>query len=557
MEPVLRIPPTTQKLITKELRIRGREVGTEHRISPPSSPSISFFKTSSNIGGRPSLVVKEVESDISTPIPAVRISGSSEETDVSKRDEPGKDVKHLSDKKEPSALSNPTEPRRIMLSSEREPSSTPEMISLPFTETRLTDIPTSEVNERLGELTTSAMAQVHSLYLRAKCKMLDVISTRLLDSPHCFDLHDKDVWILGKRHRWRPREWIYEEDRQLSLNAIQGDLRSRVWITYRKNFPPIRDFSGVSSFTSDSGWGCMIRTTQMLMANALLLHTMTRGWTLRKDRRQGVNYKQTLRYFVDDPSSRCILSIHNMMKNGICFKKPAGVWFTPSETLHMASAALNSSSLNSVVSHVAREGIVYLDEVRRVCKQGNWWRSLILLIPLRLGLNNLLPNYGSALLKCLELRWSLGFVGGKPNRSLYFVGKHGNHVLFLDPHVTREAVTLDSDFGEINPDFHCDQVNSLQLSELDPSIGIGFYIRDEKSFEQFWEVAWEFKKEDFPLFTCEREKPSYANLPDWSEETHSSTDRVAEQKSLFTDESIPEKRQVSSAALKRSSWVLL
>lgn len=554
MEPVLRSPQITPKQDTTEFRIRGRQVGTESRQSPPTCSSISYFRSLPSAARRPNVLNKEVERDLPTPVPIVRISRKSEKVDASKREEP-EDVKHLPYSKKPSVSPEPTESRPLFVHQERETSSTPEMISLPFKGTTPNDTPKPDIHKGGGEVTISA--QVHSLYLRAKCKMLDVISTRLLESPHCFDDHDMDVWILGKRHRWRPIEWEDEEDRTLCFNAILNDLRSRVWITYRKNFPPIRDFTGISAFTSDSGWGCMIRTTQMLMANALVLHTLTRAWMLRKDKRQGVNYKQTLRYFVDLPNSRCILSIHNMMKNGMCFKKPAGVWFTPSETLHMATEALNSSSLKSVVSLVARDGIVYLDEVRRVCSRGNWWRSLILLIPLRLGLDNLLPSYAPALLKCLELPWSLGFVGGKPNRSLYFVGKHGNRVLFLDPHVTREAVTLETDFGEINPDYHCDKVNSLQLSELDPSIGLGFYIRDEKSFEKFWEVALEFKKEEFPLFSCEREKPSYANLPDWSEETHTSANMATEQKSLLSNESIAEKRQGTNTASKRASWVFL
>ncbi len=74
------------------------------------------------------------------------------------------------------------------------------------------------------------------------------------------------------------------------------DFESRIWLTYRSHFPPIpksRDPAAASTmsigvrlrsqlleqggFTSDSGWGCMIRSGQCLLANALLMLRLGRG----------------------------------------------------------------------------------------------------------------------------------------------------------------------------------------------------------------------------------------------------------------------------------------
>ena len=81
--------------------------------------------------------------------------------------------------------------------------------------------------------------------------------------------------------------------------SFLDDFESRIWLTYRSNFPTIaksQDPSAGSAmsltvrlrsqlvdqagFTSDTGWGCMIRSGQSLLANALLILELGRGITL-------------------------------------------------------------------------------------------------------------------------------------------------------------------------------------------------------------------------------------------------------------------------------------
>lgn len=136
-------------------------------------------------------------------------------------------------------------------------------------------------------------------------------------------------------------------------SAFLDDFESRIWMTYRSNFPPIprsQDPSATSSmtltvrlrnltdregFSSDTGWGCMIRSGQSLLANTLIMLEQGRDWR-RKKRSKEENRIVSL--FADDPEAP--FSIHRFVQHGAaaCGKHP-GQWFGPSATASCIKSA--------------------------------------------------------------------------------------------------------------------------------------------------------------------------------------------------------------------------
>ncbi|MES1916492.1 MAG: hypothetical protein MHM6MM_008300 [Cercozoa sp. M6MM] len=81
-----------------------------------------------------------------------------------------------------------------------------------------------------------------------------------------------DLWLLGRCYqRQHTHRTVHMEDYKRDLARRNTnfliDFRARIWMSYRKGFPPLPN----STLTTDRGWGCMLRTAQMMLANAFLM----------------------------------------------------------------------------------------------------------------------------------------------------------------------------------------------------------------------------------------------------------------------------------------------
>ena len=323
--------------------------------------------------------------------------------------------------------------------------------------------------------------------------------------------YSTNVTIFGIKYN------LIDIDGPQGLNEFLKHFNSVIWITYRKNFPLIS-----KSFTCDAGFGCMQRCAQMLLAQGLQRHLY--GLSYRSDI-SNINHINFLKLFADSPLAD--FSIHKMTNLGLKYGKTPGEWYGP----HTVSLVLkdllndyNKTQNNTLSLVVIEQSTIYEDEINLLFSQkeltntttnttttntttqeydpllnpmiSKWSSGLILMIPLRLGLQKIFPNYIPSLLKLLELQHSIGIIGGRPNSALYIVGtvdkikntdQEKHNVLYLDPHYVQLSYISTYDNTIRNPTYkeastYHTEPKSISINELDPSLAIGFYCRSELDF---------------------------------------------------------------------------
>uniref|UniRef100_A0A8C9U895 Cysteine protease n=1 Tax=Scleropages formosus TaxID=113540 RepID=A0A8C9U895_SCLFO len=295
---------------------------------------------------------------------------------------------------------------------------------------------------------------------------------------------EEPLWILGQRY-----------DVRAEKSELLSDVRSRLWFTYRKKFSPI----GGTGPSSDAGWGCMLRCGQMILAQALVCWHLGREWRWDKDGRHPEEYRRILHCFLDKKDS--CYSIHQMAQMGVGEGKLVGEWYGPNTIAQVLKKLALFDDWNSLAVYVSMDNTVVIEDITVKCHGSSRpratssyphpylrseWKPLLLIIPLRMGINHINPVYIEALKECFKMPQSLGVLGGKPNLAYYFIGFIGEELIYLDPHTTQLAVESEAGGAVDDQSYHCNRSpHRMKVTSLDPSVALGFFCKTEEDFDSW------------------------------------------------------------------------
>lgn len=102
-----------------------------------------------------------------------------------------------------------------------------------------------------------------------------------------------------------------------------------------------RIYHSMLSYTSDAGWGCMMRSGQMMLAQAFVHYYLGRRFRLPPDEKQLNVYQMIVSWFIDREEAP--YSIHRIAQAGTLFNKKIGEWFGPSTIATVLQYVFNNA----------------------------------------------------------------------------------------------------------------------------------------------------------------------------------------------------------------------
>jgi len=346
------------------------------------------------------------------------------------------------------------------------------------------------------------------------CTDASSLQSELTASPH-------PIFLLGERYV------LADEDgpNDAEIELLVSDWHSIAYFCYRRGFS---ELPGGKHLTTDEGWGCTLRSGQMLLARALQMMLLGRGWrytptptpspagaatpllssadaaagqdVYTSESTAGDTRARLLRLFDDVEGAP--FGLHGLLRDSV--DASPGCWLGP-HALCGALAAAVRRELGDAVLRVRVLGAggggapaLYVEDVADAAQSGVTtactpptrlpptaratsdvqprWTPVLLLLPLRLGPERTLDAaYIPQLRAALACTACCGIVGGRPSSSLFFVGSGGaggGELLFLDPHEVRLA----GDVAPLQRPHNGDSIRTMAAAAADPCVALGFIV---------------------------------------------------------------------------------
>ncbi len=340
---------------------------------------------------------------------------------------------------------------------------------------------------------------------------------------------------------------IFNPNEPSGLKIFKETLDKLLLITYRSNYKQQKNIKNDSIYTSDCGWGCMIRSSQMIFSRMIYLIF---EYIYNKEPSEKL-VKAIIPFFMDDNISMSEINIKSSdftmigmdsyisqlqkfleQKNtenqnkkleiksfdppfsiqkictiGEIFGRTCGEWFSDYELpkiyeiinttfniipnlsiLHFNSDIDMQTILESCFEKVEKDKISNEDKQKYFTNELDesfcFKKMGAIFVSLRLGVTSISEDYFPAIKKLFECKQILGFIGGKFHFASYFFGFCGDDLLYLDPHYNQDSCNnLDN---KTFMTYINKTVYKFPIKSLQSAFTVGFLFRDLIEFRNLY-----------------------------------------------------------------------
>ena len=356
----------------------------------------------------------------------------------------------------------------------------------------------------------------------------DYLKYNIISLNYKFTLNEKSIiQIFNKSYSSVNSEFINQKINQL------------IYISYRNNYKPQINSKNKSIYNSDCGWGCMIRSSQMILARAIYkIFKYEEGlknkkidknhlikkiiyYFLDNDLKLSENDKEnTHKYFGMDNYIAKLkeynkkykrkkgeiyafeppFSIQKICIIGEIFGRTCGEWFSDYDLpkifniindyfnvfpqiiiAHYNSNLMLSDLMNKCAKEISEENEIENEKYIIFDNKKYTFNKIgIIFISVRLGLQSISEEYFPSIKKLFMCKEFLGFIGGRVQSASYFIGYVDDDLLFMDPHYNQNSVK-DLDVEGISSYIN-KTIYKLPLTSLQTALTLGFLIRNSDEF---------------------------------------------------------------------------
>lgn len=378
------------------------------------------------------------------------------------------------------------------------------------------------------------------------------------------DYFKYNIISLNYKFKMEEKSIIHIFNKSFSLSNIKfmnQKLDSLIIFTYRNNYKSQINIKNESIYNSDCGWGCMIRSSQMILARAI--YKIFKYEAIQKKKKIDKNFliKSVIYFFLDRNlklvqnnkestnnfygMENYILTLKNFnekngrnalgLKREICtieppfsiqkicilgeyYGKTCGEWFSDFELPKIFNlinenfnvlpqlkiSHYNSNlELNFLIESCLKEKSEQNEEKNEKYiifndKKYIFNQMGLIFISVRLGLESISEEYYPAIKKLFDCKEFIGFIGGRVQSASYFFGYVENDLLFLDPHYNQASVKdLES---EGISSYINKTIYKLPFNNLQTALTFGFLFRNMGEFIDFMKFCKVISNESISTF---------------------------------------------------------